>query len=573
MNARIRRISGALADVAPMRDASLYELVRVGKSALMGEVVRIDGDVAVVQVFEETSGLTLGEPVERTGAALTAELGPGLIGSILDGVGRPLVRIAEETGSFIAPGTSALSLDRARRFVFQPTLEVGSRVEGGDVLGTVEERPGFLHRIMVPPGIAGPLARMESGEHGIDDPIGALQDGTPLYLFHRWPVRTARPCTRKLASDRPFVTGQRVFDLLFPIAEGGAVAVPGGFGTGKTVIEQSLAKYGAADVVVYIGCGERGNEMAELLEEFPRLEDPDRGRSIMDRTVMIVNTSNMPVAARESSIYLGMTIAEYYRDQGLRVAVMADSLSRWAEALRELGARLGEMPGEEGYPTYLASRLGRLYERAGAIEAKGAPKRNGALTFISAVSPPGGDLSEPVTQASLRVAGALWALDPALAHQRHFPAVDWETSYSAYAESTAVWFAARTDRDWASLRREILELLARERELREIAGLVGVDALEDPDRLVLETARIARELVVGQSAFDPNDARSPVEKTHRLAFLAMKLHRSALAAIGAGRPFASIDLASARTALLRARSASEGAAFDEAKRAIERCIS
>lgn len=571
MNARIRRISGALADVAPLGEASLYELVRVGHARLLGEVVRIDGDTAVVQVFEETTGLALGEPVEPTHGALSAELGPGLLGSILDGVGRPLAAIAEAGGSFIAPGTAAATIDPGRRFRFEPSLAVGTEIGPGDVLGLVRERAGFEHRVMVPPDVAGRVVRLERGEYGADDPIGVLEDGTTLRLVHRWPVRVPRPYARRLAADRPFVTGQRVFDLLFPVAEGGAVAVPGGFGTGKTVIEQSLAKHAVADVVVYIGCGERGNEMAELLQDFPRLLDPATGRSIMDRTVMIVNTSNMPVAARESSIYLGLTIAEYYRDQGLRVAVMADSLSRWAEALRELGARLGEMPGEEGYPTYLASRLGRLYERAGAVETLGSPKRSGALTFISAVSPPGGDLSEPVTQASLRVTGALWALDPSLAHQRHFPAVDQAISYSAYAESLSSWFAGCTCSDWPELRREILKLIARERELREIAALVGVDALDDQDRLVLETARIARDVVLAQSSFDANDACSSLEKTHRLAALAVKIHQRAAAALRAGQTFESIDLASIRSMLVRARSAPEterSQRFEEAERSL-----
>ena len=343
--------------------------------------------------------------------------------------------------------------------------------------------------------------------------IGRLEDGQVLRLAHQWPVRQPRPVARRIAADRPFVTGQRVFDFLFPVAEGGTVAVPGGFGTGKTVIQQSLAKFAAADVVIYVGCGERGNEMAEVLQEFPRLVDPGTGRSIMDRSVLVVNTSNMPVAAREASVYLGVTIGEYYRDMGYRVALMADSLSRWAEALREIGARLQEMPGEEGYPTYLGNRLGKFYERAGRVAAIGQPERIGALTLISAISPPGGDFSEPVTQASLRVAGALWALDPALAHQRQFPAVDWETSYSLYGDVTDPWFAEHAGPEWPQVRRDTLELMQKERELREIAGLVGPEALQDRDRLLLEVAALVRETVLGQSAFDANDALSPVAKT------------------------------------------------------------
>jgi V/A-type H+/Na+-transporting ATPase subunit A len=384
-------------------------------------------------------------------------------------------------------------------------------------------------------------------------------------------VRRPRPVARRLAAERPFFTGQRVFDFLFPVAEGGSVAVPGGFGTGKTVIEQSLAKYADADVTIYVGCGERGNEMAEVLTEFPRLADPRSGRSLMDRTVLVVNTSNMPVAAREASVYVGITIAEYFRDMGYRVAVMADSLSRWAEALREMGSRLQEMPGEEGYPTYLGNRLGQFYERAGRVTPLGRPARTGAVTLISAISPPGGDFSEPVTQASLRVVGALWALDPALAHQRQFPAVDWETSYSLQADALAPWYADRVAPDWEALRHEALELLQRERELREIAGLIGPDALQDGDRLILDVARALRESVLGQSAFDPNDASSSIEKTHRLAALIVALLRAGRAAIAAGTPYERLDLSAATRALAALRRAAP-AELAERAAAVERAI-
>jgi V/A-type H+-transporting ATPase subunit A len=552
---RIVRISGSLAEATPMRQAALYELVRVGERGLLGEVIRLSGDVGTVQVYEDTTGLAVGEPVAITGRPLTIPLGPGLLGAVLDGVGRPLNRIAESAGDFIQPGVAAPTLDGTRRWTFAPAVPPGGQVVGGDVLGTVEERPGFVHRVLVPPRVAGTVAELKTGEFSVAEPLGWLADGTPLTLSHDWPVREPRPAKRRLPSREPFITGQRVFDFLFPVVEGGSVAVPGGFGTGKTVIEQSLAKYGAADVVVYIGCGERGNEMAEVLEEFPRLVDPRTGRSIMDRTILVVNTSNMPVAAREASVYVGITVAEYYRDMGYRVAVMVDSLSRWAEALREIGARLQEMPGEEGYPTYLGNRLGKFYERAGRVEALGRPERRGALTLISAISPPGGDFSEPVTQGSLRVAGALWALDPALAHQRQFPAVDWETSYSLHAETTAPWFRRVVGRDWPEIRRATLELLQRERELLEIAGLVGPEALQDRDRLLLEAARVVRETVLGQSAYDPNDAYSPIEKTYRLASLAHALYRAALQALDAGTPFERIDLAAARRALAAARRA------------------
>ncbi len=540
---RITRISGALIEATGLTAASLYELVHAGGKGLLGEVIRLEGDHGVIQVYEDTTGLRVGEPVRLTGSALAVQLGPGLLGSILDGVGRPLGLLADRSGDWIEPGIAADTLDATRRWRFTPTCAPGIELTGGEVLGTVEERPGLLHRILVPPALGGRLARLAPGDYCITDPIGELADGTPLHLAQAWPVRQPRPTAERLGADRPFVTGQRVFDFLFPVSEGGSVAVPGGFGTGKTVIEQSLAKYAEADIVVYIGCGERGNEMAEVLTEFPRLVDPRTGRSIMDRSVLVVNTSNMPVAARESSVYLGITIAEYYRDMGYRVAVMADSLSRWGEALREIAARLQEMPGEEGYPTYLGNRLGKFYERAGRARALGAPPREGVLTIISAVSPPGGDFSEPVTQASLRVAGALWALDPALAHQRQFPAVDWETSYSLHAGHTDPWFAEHAGPEWPALRRETLELLQRERELREIAGLIGPEALQDKDRLLLEAARLVRETVLGQSAFDPNDALSPIDKTYQLALLARQAYQAGLAALERGAVFDHLNLA------------------------------
>ncbi|HEU5169273.1 MAG TPA: V-type ATP synthase subunit A [Gemmatimonadales bacterium] len=553
--ARLVRISGALAEAAPMRDAALYELARVGHRGLLGEVIRVDGASATLQVYEETAGLACGEPVAPTGSALTVSLGPGLLGAVLDGVGRPLRRLAAATGDFIQPGASAETLDPDWRWAFTPRVAVGAAVVAGDVLGAVAERAGIEHRILVPPGVSGVVAAIEPGELTVRDTLGRLADGTPLRLAHPWPVRRPRPVAARLPDDRPFVTGQRVLDFLFPVADGGSVAVPGGFGTGKTVIEQSLAKYADADVVVYVGCGERGNEMAELLRDFPRLTDERTGRSIMDRTVMVVNTSNMPVAAREASVYLGITIAEYYRDMGYRVALLADSLSRWAEALREISARLSEMPGEEGYPTYLASRLGQFFERAGRVRATGAPEREGSLTVVAAVSPPGGDLSEPVTQATLRVAGTLWALDPALAQQRQFPAVDWGTSYSLDADRIAPWFAREAGSDWPALRSATLELLQRGRELRDIAGLVGPEALQDPDRLVLESARVAQELVLGQSAYDPNDALSPVGKTYRLARLAIAFHRSALAALESGARLERLPLGPARRAIAAVRAA------------------
>jgi V/A-type H+-transporting ATPase subunit A len=542
-NPRLIRISGSLAEAQPMPGAALYELTRVGHRGLLGEVIRVQGDVATLQVYEETTGLETGEPVQATGNALTVALGPGLLGSILDGVGRPLGRMAEQSGNFIEPGASAETLDPAARWRFTPAARAGQAMQPGDVLGTVQERPGIEHRIMMPPDRSGVLGQIDAGDYCISDVIARLADGTELRLAHEWSVRRPRP------------VGMRLLDFLFPVAEGGTVAVPGGFGTGKTVIEQSLAKYAEADIVVYIGCGERGNEMAEVLREFPALVDPRTGRSIMDRTVMVVNTSNMPVAAREASVYLGITIAEYYRDMGYRVALLADSLSRWAEALREISARLAEMPGEEGYPTYLAGRLGQFFERAGRVTAVGRPERSGALTVVAAVSPPGGDLSEPVTQATLRVVGTLWALDAALAHQRQFPAVDWGSSYSLHADQVAPWLAREGGANWLDLRRAVLELLQRGREIKDIAGLVGPEALQDSDRLVLESARLVQEVVLGQSAYDPSDAFSPVSKTYRMASLAVALHRRALQLLEKGGRFEQLDLAPARRTLLALRTA------------------
>ena len=546
--ARIIRVAGAIAEAQPLGDAALYELVEVGELRLLGEVIRIKGDVATIQVFEETSGLGLHEPVRRTGSSLMTQLGPGLLGSIIDGVGRPLQGLAERSGDFMAPGMTLPTLDPDARWSFAPTVEPGATLTGGDVLGTIEERPGMNHKVLVPPGVAGRVADIQKGSFTVSDTVATLDDGTALTLSHSWAIRERRPFARRLPGDRPFITGQRVFDLLFPVVEGGSVAVPGGFGTGKTVIEQSLAKYAKADIMVYIGCGERGNEMAEVLHDFGRLTDPETGRPIMDRTILIVNTSNMPVAARDASVYLGMTIAEYYRDMGYHVAILADSLSRWAEALREIAARLQEMPGEEGYPTYLANRMSRLYERAGRVESQGTPARTGAVTFISAISPPGGDFAEPVTQASLRVVGALWALDASLAHQRQFPAVDWDISYSLYTDGTTEWFSREGGSDWPELRVETIRLLQRDRELREIAGLVGVDALEDEDRLVLESARIAREFLIGQNAFHPHDAFSTVSKTYHLVRLLWEFMRTGEAALKDGVAFEALDLAAVRGA-------------------------
>jgi V/A-type H+-transporting ATPase subunit A len=510
--------------------------------------------VATLQVFEETAGVRVGEPVVPEGLALTIELGPGLLGSVIDGIGRPLARLADLTGHFIQPGTTAPTIDPARRFQFTPNCATGDRVEPGDVLGTVAERGGFVLKVLMPPGRSGLVRAVHQGDVTVSDAVVVLESGDPVTVTQKWPVRRPRPVAARVEATRPFLTGQRVLDLLFPVAEGGTVAMPGGFGTGKTVLEQSLAKYGEADVVVYIGCGERGNEMAEVLHDFS-LTDPHGGRPLMDRTVLVANTSNMPVAARESSVYVGLTIAEYFRDMGYRVAVMADSLSRWAEALREVGSRLQEMPGEEGYPTSLASRTAKLNERAGRMRCLGRPEREGSVTLISAVSPPGGDFSEPVTQACLYVAGALWALDPALAHQRQFPAVDWESSYSLYADAMACHFDASVDHGWSATRARLLDLLQRDAELREVASIVGPEALEDRDRLLLATAAALREFVLGQSAFDPNDAFSPPSKTFALADAAIRAFDAGIEALSGGAPFMDIPIDDVRRALANLRDA------------------
>ena len=512
MTGAIVKISGPTVVAQGLEGAAMYNLVKVGSRNLLGEIVRLDRDGATIQVYEETTGLSVGEPVRDTGRPLEAELGPGLLSSVFDGVQRPLPRLVETEGAWIARGASADPLSREARWDFTPAVGPGEVVGPGDVIGSVRETERIVHRIMVPPGVSGTIEAIRGGEARVTDEVARLTDGTGLTLLQRWPVRRPRPLAGRLPPDRPFLTGQRVFDTLFPLAVGGTAIVPGGFGTGKTIVEYTLAKFARADVIVYVGCGERGNEMTEVLAEFPRLVDPETGRPLMERTVLIANTSNMPVAAREASIYTGITIAEYYRDMGYEVALMADSTSRWAEALRELAARLGEMPGEEGYPTSLPTRLSQFYERAGAAECVGRPSRRGAVTVVSAISPPGGDFSEPVTQASIRVAGALWALDADLARRRHFPAVDWTRSFSLYVDRLAGWFQREVSDEWGALRAELFRLLQRDLELQEIVQLVGADALVDQDRLVLETARVMREGYLRQHAFSEVDATCPPAK-------------------------------------------------------------
>ena len=530
----VARISGPAVIARAMGGVRMYEVVRVGHAGLMGEIIRLDGDTAFIQTYEDTSGISVGEPVVGTGQPLLMTLGPGLLGGVFDGVQRPLAKLATGSGDFIARGLSVEPLDGEKRWAFEPTIEVGRQVEPGDTIGCVEETPGFTHRIMVPPGRRGVVARVAAGEYTVYEPILWLEDAGELSMAQRWPAKTPRPVGRKLDSVEPFITGQRVLDCLFPIPTGGTAALPGGFGTGKTVLEQSLAKFSAADVIVYVGCGERGNEMADVLTEFPELDDPRTGRPLMNRTVMVVNTSNMPVAAREASVYAGVVIAEYFRDMGLVVAVMVDSTSRWAEALREISSRLEEMPGEEGYPTYLASRLASFYERAGCAQCLGSEGRTGSVTLVGAVSPPGGDFSEPVTQSTIRVTGAVWALDSALAHRRHYPSVNWLRSHSLYFETLKNWYIAHVGPNWPELRRRLMEILEKDAQLQEVVQLVGPDALQAGDRLVLELSRMLRDGFLQQSAMSDVDATCPLAKQLGILELMTSFYDRCLEAIEKG---------------------------------------
>lgn len=542
------RISGPTVVARGLPAAALNEVVWVGAARLLGEVIRVEGALATIQVYEETAGLALGEPAEPTGEPLAVELGPGLLGRIFDGVQRPLDALAAREGDFLGRGAHLPALDREVRWAFTPSVRPGDVVRPGQAVGTAR-RDGVSQPILAPPNVGGRVEWAEEGERTVDAPAVRLEGGGAVALAHRWPVRRPRPVRRRLPGDVPFLTGQRVLDCFYPLATGGTAIVPGGFGTGKTVLEQSLAKFAAADVVVYVGCGERGNEMAEVIDEFPKLTDPRTGGALLGRTVMIVNTSNMPVAAREASIYTGCTIAEYFRDMGLAVALMIDSTSRWAEAMREISARLEEMPGEEGYPTYLASRLARFYERAGRVEPLGGGE--GAVTVVGAVSPPGGDLSEPVTQCSLRTTGALWALSADLAHRRHFPAVDWNVSFSLEAERLGAWLEARAGEGFGRLRDEAMKLLQRERELAEVAELVGTESLQDGERLVLESARLLREGFLRQSALDPADATCPPRKAYEMLRLFLAFHARASAAVAKGVPLKAVLETGAGARLLR----------------------
>ena len=512
---KILKVAGPLVVAEGMRDANMFDVVRVSSERLIGEIIEMHEDRASIQVYEETSGLGTGEIVESTGEPMSVELGPGLIGSIFDGIQRPLDDIMKVSGNNLQRGVEVPSLKRDKIWKFNATAKAGDDVTEGDILGTVQETDIVLHKIMVPIGISGKVKSISSGEYQITDKIAVIE--TPkgdieVGLMQKWPVRKGRPYQKKLSPDKPLITGQRVIDTMFPIAKGGVAAIPGPFGSGKTVTQHQLAKWAEADIVVYIGCGERGNEMTDVLNEFPELIDPHTGKSLMERTVLIANTSDMPVAAREASIYTGITIAEYFRDMGYSVALMADSTSRWAEALREMSGRLEEMPGEEGYPAYLGSRLAQFYERAGRVISLGSDNREGALSVIGAVSPPGGDISEPVSQATLRIVKVFWGLDANLAYKRHFPAIKWLTSYSLYLEMLEKWFKENVDPQWMELRNRMMALLQDEAELDEIVKLVGMDALSASDRLKMETARSIREDFLHQLAFHEVDTYTSLKK-------------------------------------------------------------
>ena len=524
LKGEIYRVSGP---VVTARGVSprMYDVVLVGHEKLMGEVIGLEGDDVTIQVYEDTSGVKPGEPVENTGEPLSVELGPGLLTSIYDGIQRPLPVLQDKMGDYIERGVSAPGLDHSKKWDFVPTVKAGDSVEGGQTIGTVQETPTISHKILVPPRSSGKVTELKKGTYTIDDVIGKLDDGTELKLMQLWPVRVPRPYNKKFRPDIPLVTGTRTLDGLFPIAKGGTAAIPGGFGTGKTVTQQTLAKWSDAQIVVYVGCGERGNEMTEVLTEFPHLKDPKTGGPLMDRTVLIANTSNMPVAAREASVYTGITLAEYYRDQGYDVAMMADSTSRWAEAMREISSRLEEMPGEEGYPAYLAARLSEFYERAGRVQTMN--DESGSVTVIGAVSPPGGDFSEPVTQNTLRIVKVFWALDSKLAQKRHFPAINWLTSYSLYNRSLEGWYSENASKDWNDNIAVAMAVLTEESKLQEIVQLVGSDALPEDQQLTLEVARMLREFYLQQNAFHEVDTYCEIKDQAK--FLEVVLHYKDLA--------------------------------------------
>ena len=533
----IKKVAGPLVIAEGMRDANMFDVVRVSSQRLIGEIIEIHGDEASIQVYEETSGLGPGEPVESMGVPMSVELGPGLITSIYDGIQRPLDDIMKISGNNLKRGVEVASLKRDKKWEFVPVAKAGDEVEAGDVLGTVQETIVVQQKIMVPYGVKGTVKEIKAGTFTVEEVVAVIateKGDKELTMMQRWPVRKGRPYQKKLPPVKPLVTGQRVIDTFFPIAKGGVAAVPGPFGSGKTVIQHQLAKWAEADIVVYIGCGERGNEMTDVLNEFPELKDPKTGQSLMERTVLIANTSDMPVAAREASIYTGITIAEYFRDMGYSVALMADSTSRWAEALREMSGRLEEMPGEEGYPAYLGSRLAQFYERAGHVVSLGKEGREGALSVIGAVSPPGGDISEPVSQATLRIVKVFWGLDSALAYKRHFPAINWLTSYSLYVDNMANWFNEEVAADWMEDRQKMMTILQEEAELNEIVQMVSMDALSPTDRLKMEAARSIREDFLHQNSFHEIDTYTPLRKQYLMMKLVLAFYEKSVDALNKG---------------------------------------
>ena len=570
MSGTITKVSGPLVVAENLADANVSDVVRVGSQRLIGEILNMTGDKASIQVYEETSGLGPGAVVETTGMPMSVELGPGMLDNIYDGIQRPLPEMRAVSGDSITRGTDVPALNREKKWDFVPVAKPGDRVIAGDVLGTVQETSAILHKIMVPYGVSGEVVSLNAGEHVVTDVVAVVRDAKgvdhELTMIQRWPVRIARPYAKKYVPSRPMNSGQRIIDTLFPIAKGGTAAVPGPFGSGKTVVQHQLAKWSDVDIVIYIGCGERGNEMTDVLMEFPELKDPRNGEPLMKRTVLIANTSDMPVAAREASIYTGITIAEYFRDMGYDVAVLADSTSRWAEALREMSGRLEEMPGEEGYPAYLASRLAQFYERAGVVECLGADDRQGSVTAIGAVSPPGGDISEPVSQATMRIVKVFWALDSSLAYARHFPAINWLTSYSLYMDTLAPWYTEQFGEGYMANRTKSMHILQEENELQEIVRLVGQDALSPADRLTMETAKMIREDFLQQNAFVDEDAYSSYAKQYRLLDIILHYDELCREALSKGADMNALFVISAREKIGRAKmadAASFNADYDE----------
>ena len=559
MSGTITKVSGPLVVAENLADANVSDVVRVGSQHLIGEILNMTGDKASIQVYEETSGLGPGAVVETTGMPMSVELGPGMLDNIYDGIQRPLPEMRALSGDSITRGTDVPALNREKKWDFVPVAKPGDKVIAGDVLGTVQETSAILHKIMVPYGVSGEVVSLNAGEHVVTDVVAVVRDAKgidhELTMIQRWPVRIARPYTKKYVPSRPMNSGQRIIDTLFPIAKGGTAAVPGPFGSGKTVVQHQLAKWSDVDIVIYIGCGERGNEMTDVLMEFPELKDPRNGEPLMKRTVLIANTSDMPVAAREASIYTGITIAEYFRDMGYDVAVLADSTSRWAEALREMSGRLEEMPGEEGYPAYLASRLAQFYERAGVVECLGADDRQGSVTAIGAVSPPGGDISEPVSQATMRIVKVFWALDSSLAYARHFPAINWLTSYSLYMDTLAPWYTEQFGEGYMANRTKSMHILQEESELQEIVRLVGQDALSPADRLTMETAKMIREDFLQQNAFVDEDAYSSYAKQYRLLDIILHYDELCREALTKGADMNALFVISAREKIGRAKMA------------------